>query len=128
MSGADQRSADEWVRRYIEHEDWTQVGRGGGTIWFVSSLPVESSGSAVVQDWVRAEDFGVKEGGTYSSLIRVEVDCRNQTSRMVELIHFRENNLRGRFMVSDTPTAKMEPPKPDSIAQSYVEAICAGTK
>jgi hypothetical protein len=128
LSGADPRSMDDWSRRYIEQEDWTRVGRGDRTVWFVSSLPVESSGSPLIQDWIRAEDGGVKDGGVYSSLIRVEVDCRNQSSRIVELIHFQENNLRGRFFVSDTPTSTMEPSKPDSIARSYIKAICAGTK
>ncbi len=128
LSASEPGAVTAWVRKHIEQEDWTKVGWAGWTVTFVSTLPLQAAPSALIQDWVRVEHGDAGNHGSLSGLARVEVDCRTLRSRMVEHYYYPENNLRGEVIVSDTPTAPMVEAGSGTIRESYVTAICQGTK
>jgi hypothetical protein len=85
----------------IEARDWVFVGLSAATMMFIKPAP-SPAGSAYRRIYVRFEEAAPFNRTNFAAMASVEVDeidCAKRSTRVLEITHYAERNMKGESRV-----------------------------
>ena len=108
-------------------EEWIEIGGGKELTIYVESTFVHKEGDRV-KIWTLHNFKTARKatGRTYKSMkMQSEYNCKEETTRILFLSEYSENNGGGKMVYSDSPhNSNWRPVPPDSTSKALLEIAC----
>ena len=127
-SDATEASVTQWVRAYLDTEDWYNTTFNSNFVRFTAAEGMSRLADDRLRIWIRTEYFRPQysEGDWYrSTMTLVEMDCAEGRFRELALDTYDHNNIKGAQESWDIPDATWQYPRPATVAALEIKDVCA---